>query len=219
LPVRARNLAVVPFEQPVIDLLQSQVADGDPILADQAILAGFNLVIDGQRLRGDTTRVLIDEAEIIPADDHLSATRIIVPLPAALQPGLHSVQVVHRVDFGTGFPSDPHRGVESNVAAFVLAPQITTPAPIAAPRNTTLTLSISPPVGRAQRAALLAGSGTISIPARPAAGPATTPTLDFPIPADYATGAQLLRVQIDGAESPLEVDGSGQYASPTITIT
>jgi hypothetical protein len=219
LPVRARNLAVVPFEQPVIDLLQSQAADGDPIVPDQAILAGFNLVIDGQRLRGDTTRVLIDELEITPADDRLSETRIIVPLPATLQPGLHSVQVVHRVDFGTGFPSDPHRGVESNVAAFVLAPRITTPAPIAAPRNTTLTLSISPPVGRAQRAALLAGSGTISIPARPAAGPATTPTLDFPIPADYATGAQLLRVQIDGAESPLEVDGFGQYASPTITIT
>jgi Pvc16 N-terminal domain len=219
LPVRARNLAVVPFEQPVIDLLQSQAADGDPIVADQAILAGFNLVIDGQRLRGDTTRVLIDEVEIIPADDHLSETRITVPLPATLQPGLHSVQVVHRVDFGTGFPSDPHRGVESNVAAFVLAPQITTPAPIAAPRSTTLTLTISPPVGRAQRAALLAGSATISIPARPAAGPATTPTLDFPIPADFATGTQLLRVQIDGAESPLEVDGSGQYASPTVTIT
>jgi Pvc16 N-terminal domain len=219
LPVRARNLAVVPFAQPVIDRLQSQAADGDPIVADQAILAGFNLVIDGQRLRGETTRVLIDEEEIIPADDHLGQTRIIVPLPPTLRPGLHSVQVAHPVDFGTGFPSEPHRGVESNVVAFVLAPRITTAAPIAAPRNTTLTLTISPPVGRAQRAALLAGGGTVSIPARPAAGPATTPTLDFPIPADFVTGTQLLRVQIDGAESPLGVDGSGQFASPTVTIT
>jgi hypothetical protein len=105
------------------------------------------------------------------------------------------------------------------VAAFVLSPEITTPAPIAAPRNTTLTLAINPPVGRAQRATLLAGSGTVSIPARAAAGPDTTPTLDFPIPSDFPTGPNLLlRVQIDGAQSPLEVDASGQFNSPTIAI-
>ena len=217
LPVRARSIAVIPFQRPSIDLIQSQVTDADPIVADQPILAGYNLVIDGRQLRGDTTRVLIDEEEIIPADNNLSATRIIVPLPATLQPGLHAVQVVHRVDFGTGFPSDPHRGVESNVAAFVLAPQIITP-PLNAARNSTLTLNIEPQVGRAQRAALLVGNGTISIPARPTAGPPTTGSLDFPIPIDFATGPQLLRVQIDGAESPLDVDANGLFASPTITI-
>jgi hypothetical protein len=218
LPVRSRNLVVLPFEQPTIDLLQSQSSDPAPIVRDQPILAGYNLVIDGRRLRGATTRVLIDEAEIIPADDRISNTRIIVPLPADLQPGLHSVQVAHRIDFRIGFAHEPHRGVESNVAAFVLAPQVTTPAPAAA-RNSTLTLAIAPAVGRAQRAALLAGSHTISIAARSATGPATTPSLDFPIPNDFPLGVHLLRVQIDGAESPLEVDGSGQFASPTLTIT
>src|SRR4051794_35509554 len=218
LPVRARNLAVVPFQQPVIDVIQSQASDPAPIVLQQPILAGYNLVIDGRRLRGTTTRVLIDDIEITPADDRVNATRIIMPLPATLQPGLHSVQVVHRIDFQTGFPSDPHRGVESNVAAFVLAPRITTPAPAAA-RNSTLTLAISPSVGRGQRAALLAGNETISIAARPAAGPATTPTLDFPIPNNFPTGTHLVRVQIDGAESPLDVDGSGQFATPTVTIS
>ena len=220
LPVRARSLLVIPFEHPAIDLLQSQAADGEAIVADQAILAGYNLVIDGQRLRGDTTLVLIDEEEVVPNDDQISATRITIPLPADLQPGLHSVQVVHRVDFGTGFPSEPHRGVESNVAAFVLAPEITTPAPIAAARNTTLTLTINPPVGRAQRVALLAGGGSISIPARPPASPDPAATLDFPIPDDFPLGNDLLlRVQIDGAQSPLEVDAGGQFNSPTIAIT
>jgi hypothetical protein len=220
LPVRARNLLVVPFEHPGIDLIQSQSADGADIVADQPILAGYNLVIDGRRLRGETTLVLIDEEEIVPNDDQIGATRIIVPLPADLQPGLHAVQVVHPANFGTTADPVLRPGVESNVAAFVLVPEITTPAPIAAPRNTTLTLTINPPVGRAQRAALLAGSGTITIPARAAAGPDTTPTLDFPIPDDFPTGANLLlRVQIDGAESPLEVDASGQFASPTIAIT
>ena len=73
LPVQARNLAVLPFEHPVIDLIQSQENDGAPIVENQPILAGYNLVIDGQRLRGDTTRVLIDEEEIVPDDDRVTA--------------------------------------------------------------------------------------------------------------------------------------------------
>ena len=220
LPVRARHLAVLPFQRPAIDLIQSQSADSAPIVPDQPILTGHNLVIDGRRLRGATTRVLIDgTVEIVPADDRISAGRIIVALPASLQPGLHSVQVVHRVDFGSGSASEPHRGVESNVASFVLAPQITTAAPIAATRNSTLTLAITPPVGRAQRAALLAGSLTLPIPARDAAGPATSSSLGFPIPADFPIGEHLLRVQIDGAESPLDVNAAGEFSSPTITVT
>ncbi|MDQ3413745.1 MAG: DUF4255 domain-containing protein [Verrucomicrobiota bacterium] len=221
LPVRARNLLVVPFEQPVIDLIQSQSADGAEIVSDQPILAGYNLVIDGQRLRGETTLVLIDKEEVMPDDGEVSATRIVVPLPAVLQPGLHAVQVVHRVVFDPdNFPNETRPDVESNVAAFVLSPEIATPTPIAAARNSTLTLAINPPVGRAQRAALLAGSSTVSIPARPAAGPDATATLDFPIPADFPTGPDLLlRVQIDGAQSPLAVDAGGNFNSPTIAIT
>jgi hypothetical protein len=219
LPVRARNLKVIPFERPVIDLLQSQENNAADVVPDQPILAGYNLVIDGEKLRGDITHVLIDGNEIVPNDDDITAARIVIALPATLRPGLHSVQVSHPVDFETDFPSEPHRGLESNVAAFILSPRITTPAPIAAARNTTLTLTINPPVGRAQRAALLVGSSTINIPARPSPGPDTTPALDFPIPADFTTGEQLLRVQIDGAESPLEVDGSGVFVSPTVTIT
>ena len=126
LPVRARNLKVIPFERPVIDLLQSQENNAAPIVRDQPILAGYNLVIDGQRLRGATTRVRIDALEIVPNDTDVTAGRIVIALPATLQPGLHSVQVTHPVDFETGLTSDPHRGIESNVAAFVLSPEITT---------------------------------------------------------------------------------------------
>ena len=218
LPVRVRQLLVLPFENPAIDLIQSQATDLDPISPDQIILAGYNLVIDGRQLRGATTRVLFDgEEEIIPADDKTSASRIIVPLPANLQPGLHSVQVTHPVAFDAALPNDTRRGVESNVAPFVLAPQITTPTPINVPHNSTLSLGVAPAVGRAQRAALLVGSNTISIAPRPVGDPPAS-TLDFPIP-DFAPGDYLLRVQIDGAESPLEVDGSGTFVSPKLTIT
>lgn len=218
LPVRARNLKVIPFERPTIDLLQSQENNAAPIVPDQPILAGYNLVIDGQRLRGATTRVLIgNDHEITPSDDQIRPTRIIVPLPSDLRPGLHAVQIAHRIAFNSAAPNDTRRGLESNVAAFVLSPQINA-SPPAAGRNTTLTLTIDPAVGSAQRATLVVGSGTVSIPARPAGDPPAT-DLHFPIPNDFPTGTQLLRVQIDGAESVLEVDGSGQFVGPTVTIT
>ena len=218
LPVRARNLKVIPFERPTIDLLQSQENNAAPIVPDQPILAGYNLVIDGQRLRGATTRVLIgNDHEITPSDDQIRPTRIIVPLPSDLRPGLHAVQIAHRIAFDPAAPNDTRRGLESNVAAFVLSPKIDA-SPSAAGRNTTLTLTIDPAVGSAQRATLVVGSGTVSIPARPAGDPPAT-NLQFPIPNDFPTGTQLLRVQIDGAESALEVDGSGQFVGPTVTIT
>jgi len=219
LPVRARNLLVLPFQNPSIETVQSQASDTADIVADQPILAGYNLVIDGKQLRGETSRVLIDnETEVTPNENKITPTRIIVPLPSDLQPGLHSVQVVQRVDFGTGLSSDPHRGVESNVAAFVLAPQIeTSPASVA--RGATLVLKVKPAVGSDQRATFLLGSGTISVPARAADDPPAT-ELSVLVPDDFQKGAnQLLRVQIDGAESPLGTDGAGKYISPKITIT
>ncbi len=217
LPVQTRSIAVLPFEHPVIDLIQSQENNDAPVVETQPILAGYNLVINGQLLQGDVTRVLIDEEEIIPADDQITATRIIVPLPADLQPGLHSVQVAHRVDFGTGFPSEPHRGFESNVAAFVLAPRITDPSPVNVAPNSNLSLGISPPVGPGQRATLLVGASTIPIPARPPNDPPAS-SLNFPIPA-LAGGDYLLRVQIDGAESPLKIGGSGVFDEPILHVT
>ncbi|MHC1767294.1 MAG: DUF4255 domain-containing protein [Verrucomicrobiia bacterium] len=218
LPVRARNLVVLPFQQPTIDRLLSQATNVAPIRSDQPILAGYNLVIEGRQLRGETTRVLIDGVEIVPADHQVSNTQIIVALPANLEPGLHSVQVAHPVDFGTKFPSEPHRGVESNIAAFVLVPVITLISPDPVARNSTLALTINPAVGRGQRVALFIGQNRISIPARPAATPPTQ-TLDFPIPGQLPVGKQLLRVQIDGAESPLDTDSAGVFAGPTVTIT
>ncbi len=217
LPVRVRNFAVEPFLRPVIDLLQSQSAAAAPIVEKQPILAGYNLVIDGQQLRTETTRVRIDdETEIIPDDDKISGTRIIIPLPAGLQPGLHSVQVVQLTNFGTADDPINRRGVESNVAAFVLSPRIVTSPPSAA-REGNLALKIDPAVGSAQRVTFLVGSGSIPVPARAAGNPITD--LDVTVPSNFATGEdQLLRVQIDGAESPLEVDTAGKFVGPTIKI-
>jgi hypothetical protein len=65
----------------------------------------------------------------------------------------------------------------------------------------------------------LVGGGTISIPARPPSDPPAT-DLHVTIPDNFPIGAnQLLRVQIDGAESPLVADANGLYVDPRIEIT
>jgi hypothetical protein len=56
--------------------------------------------------------------------------------------------------------------------------------------------------------------------------PRPTATLDFPIPADFPAGAFTVRIQIDGAQSALEIDqnpGSSTFGqltgNPKITVT
>jgi Pvc16 N-terminal domain/IPT/TIG domain len=210
LPVRDRKLFVMPFQQPTIETVSPQI-----------VLSGAKLTLAGYGLQGQITKVRFGSLTVDP--DTLNNDQIEVTVPTGLLAGVNTVQVVHSLDFGT--PNEPHRGFASNVAAFMIAPQITTPPPITVAHGSTLTLPVMPPVGRSQRVALLVGDQTISIPDRPATGPATTTNLDFPIPANFPTGKFLLRVNVDGAESPLTIDTDpnsptcNQYIGPTVTIT
>jgi len=210
LPVRERKLFVMPFQQPTIETVWPQI-----------VLVGDKLTLVGHNLKGDITKVRFGAISVDP--DTLSNDQIEVTVPGALLAGVSTAQVVHSLDFGT--PQEPHRGFASNVAAFMLAPKITTAFPLTVARGQTLKLSVTPPVGRSQRVALLVGDRTISIPDRPAGGPATSADLEFPIPADLPTGTPLLRVQVNGADSSLTVDTNpasptaGQFNGPTVTIT
>src|SRR5262249_19804728 len=127
----------------------------------------------------------------------------------------------------------PDAGFESNVAAFVLAPNFTAPPPAAVAHGGTLTLDVAPPVDREQRAGVLLVETanpprTITIPSvpRPVVDPPVPAnSLDFVIPDDVAPGDFLLRVQIDGADSFLDVDTNqasptfNQYIGPKVSIT
>jgi hypothetical protein len=210
LPVRDRNLLVIPFQRPAIKEVLPQI-----------VLPDGTLTIKGENLKGEITKLRYGETVVDP--DTVNNEQIAVDVPGGLFAGVRTVQVIHQVDFGTA--SEPHLGFESNVAAFILAPLITTPHPISAAAGATLSLSFNPPIGQAQKVTLLIGDQAITIPPRDIAGPPSSTTLDFPIPSDFSTGTFLLRVQVDGAESPLEVDTDSmsptfnQYIAPTIIIT
>jgi hypothetical protein len=212
LPVRAANIYVSTFRRPVLDTV-----------APQVILPGQILTIQGQNLKDETIKVRFGTTLVDP--DTASDQQLEVTLPAGLRAGINSVQVVQEPKLGTPPIAHPGAGFESNVAAFVVAPSITTAPPIGVARGATLALAVTPPVGREQRVVLLIGDQSITLPAPAITDPATTNTLSFLIPANFPTGTFLTRVQVDGAGSPLEVDTNpasptfNQYIGPQVTIT
>jgi len=240
LPVRQRNVYVETFRQPFIESLLSQSNAGAPILPDQPILAGQNLVIAGRQLRGDVTSVNIGGITVVPANP--TDTLIVVAIPDGLQAGVQGVQVGQQVLMGS--PPVPHPGVESNLAAFVLRPQIVGPVGVSNlqgsgpdPRSADLTIQVNPAIGDAQRVTLLLNelvaplSPPSSAPTRaysfaapprvpvspPPGPPGASHNITVPISGVLA-GAYLVRLQVDGAESPLDADPSGRYVTPQVTI-
>jgi hypothetical protein len=202
LPVTQRNLLALQFRQPFIDEVTPQM-----------VLPGQAITIRGTNLKAERTKLNFGLAKLSEATP-LSDAEIVATLPLGLLAGINSVQIVQELDFGT--PADPHRGFESNVAPFLLAPQIATQLPISVQRGQTLTLELNPAVGRSQRATLLVGERSIAAEARTTDDPTTT--LSFAIPADFQTGDFIVRVQIDGAQSPVKID-KGQIVGPKIKVT
>jgi Pvc16 N-terminal domain/IPT/TIG domain len=210
LPVRERKLIAIPFERPVIEAVSPQI-----------VQPGGVLTLQGYNLKGQVTKVVFGNVEASPSA--FNSSELTVTLPASLQAGIHSVRVRHDVDLKTN--QEPHRGYSSNIVAFALAPVITTPPPITAAIGAMLSLTVNPAVAREQEVVLLVGSETIVIPSRLKTDPPQSNTLQFPIPATFLTGNFLLRVQVDGVQSPLTVDENEasptyeQYISPKVTLT
>jgi hypothetical protein len=242
LPVRERNVYAVPFAQPFIEEILSQENDLAPVVAGQPILAGHNLILVGRQLRGDDTRVNVGGIEVTPASKDITPARVKFQLPftppAALLAGVQGVQVVQYRLMGT--PEKAHIGVASNVAAFVLRPQITSVTAFTQPGSGpnllsgTINLQVTPPVGREQRVLLLlneldppdgrapfAYSFEAPSPYQLIQPPQTPPDTDgdFGVPiSDVQTGTYLVRVQVDGAESPLKTGAGGKYDTPKVDI-
>lgn len=244
LPVRERSLYVVPFRQPAIEQVVSQEG------ADLPIVSGSTLKITGRQLRGDVTQVRVGGIEVTPAPEQITDTEINLQLPSGLQAGVQGVQVTHQMLMGK--PPTPHPGVESNVVAFVLCPIIAPPT-VATPTvaNATshtvsdaannevtlfaadITVNFSPGVGKKQRVVLLlnefdppedrpAHSYSFKAPPRDDEEDASLIVIHI---SDVATGDYLVRVQVDGAESPLTPDTEpssstfNQYIEPKVTIS
>jgi len=238
LPVRERNIYAAPFRQPFIEQVLSRPAADEPAKPNQPILHDHQLMLVGRGLRGEDTRVQIEGQEIVPAAADIEDARLSFQLPAGLLAGVKGVQVVHYRPMGT--PPAPHRGVSSQAAAFVLRPHVEALNVVGGPggnadvRSGTVELTVLPEVGRDQRVLLLlneidqpAGQAPAAYSFQrtspyqlimpPLAPPATTGTVLISF-ADVKPGRYLVRLQVDGAESPLETDPDNKYAEPFVEI-
>lgn len=206
---------VMPFAQPIIEQVIA------PAEALQLIVAGSTLVIRGKRLRGDLTRVRLGGIETLLVPQDVQEKQISLSLPN-LYAGVQGVQVVHTM---MGTTTMPHHQVESNVAAFVLHPMIAASVDQVQGSGNALraniTVKFSPKVGKGQRVVLLlnevSSSGAIAYSF--AVAPRTDDTDRIAIPIkDVKVGTYIVRVQVDGAQSPLSMNQSGEYDSPQVTI-
>ncbi len=236
LPMRSAQFRAAPFNQVVIEQLRAAAGMHEPIVA------GSTVIIVGQRLQGDRIQVRIGAVELTPTAAQVSDTEISLALPSGLRAGVQSVQVLHHAQSGQAQNGQAQNNTltlglyraESNVLPFVLRPTITA---VQAPDAAMVAVTLAPAVGRTQRVLLWlneinppadrpASAYTFEAPPQngiAAAGAEETATIDFAL-AGVAAGDYLVRVQVDGAESPLTVDTDpnsvtfNQYSSPRVTI-
>ena len=218
LPVRERNVYAVPFHQPIIEQVLSHEGAGRPITI------GSSLIIRGQRLRSDITRVRIGEIEFTPKNADVSDTQIKVSLLenslfAHLQPGVHGIQVIHPMLMGT--PPVEHSGVESNAVAFVLHPTITDIEVSPTLPTTSITLQINPRVGVSQRVSLLLNElnptpNSIAQAYNFNASPVTGSIGDAAVFADFAGDPALDELGLRNA-TPIRGVLSGEFANIRVT--
>lgn len=226
LPVLSTRLVALPLRQPVITQILSAtdpnalIVPGSPIL-----LVGSNL--DPPMPGG--TQVLIGGIAQTPSA--VGPTRITVVLPPGLAAGAQTAHVIQSLALGRPPVPHPGAGFKSAIAAFVLHPVIQPSSPpggyaisvelnVGSPPGTAIEVLVDPVARAGQRALLqllpmadpsmtqLFDGGTIA---------SDTDTLTFPIPG-LASGTYLVRILVDGAESPLELDPSGALVAPAIII-
>jgi hypothetical protein len=205
LPVQAPAVLALPLPPPVITGVS-------PVM----IPAGQVLTISGTALVAPTpgdTVVTFDSGTPVTPD--IQGSQVLVTLPSTLAAGTHLVQVQRLVTFPG--ETDAHQGFTSGAAPFQLVPVIQAPVPAAA-AGASLTLTLSPPVGRTQQVTLFIGSIAIPIDEAPSGGPAASATITGTVPASLAAGTYPIRVEVDGAQSLLTADGSGQF-TPQVQVT
>lgn len=230
LPVLDRAFYVLPFSELRIDRVVSTAGPNAPITANST------LRILGRQLAATDIQVVINgnidvtAGVVSRANDEIRVNLMLpqpVPAPPALPPelraGICSVQL--RRPIAMGDPPTPHAGFASNAAAFALAPEIVATAGVGA-----IDVTCTPSIGADQRVRLLLNQSDAAVGALPRAysfvapdrngivPPATeTSAISIPI-SNVAPGHYLVRLQVDGAESPLTVDAAGRFDGPEVGL-
>jgi hypothetical protein len=235
-PVQTRKIYAVPIKKPVIESILSQSAAGQPIVDNQIILNSYFIILKGTDFYTETTQVTVD-GESIPATSSLtiSDTQISFQLTndLNLKAGTHTLAVVQPMIMGND-TTPQHKGVSSEPATFVLAPQIQNinPLTVTMPANgsVSITIKVNPNLYPGQKVTLLlnalaadangnfpAYSFQTSLPTL-IDNPGALPTDSVSIPiTKVVTGQFAASIEVDGIESPVDFP-LGSNAAQVLTI-
>jgi hypothetical protein len=229
LPVRKLGFVAGGLQSPSITSVVAQsTVSGKTTFAPLApILANGVVALFGFQLTGDDQTVQIDGVDVTTTA--VTATQITLTLPATLLAGAHGVQVVRTVDFQPPQTTPPapvtRTAVESNVATFVLQPNVTA-ASYTAGTSPSISVTVSPSIAKTQRVRLLlnqvgaaAGATALSFAFSVASrGTTGNPDATLSIPVTGVTaGTYFVRVEVDGAQSTQPL--SAAYMTPTVTVS
>jgi hypothetical protein len=185
------------------------------------IFAGSNVIIRGKCLRGDITRIRLNKSEKLLVPEDIKETQINLKLPDDLSIGVQAIQVVHLAMGGEHIEK-----MTSNVAAVIVHPKISVSLhqvidSAADLHAVEIAVKFYPQLRKTQRVVLLLNE--ISSPhtlAQSIVMPSPhedTEVMNIAVK-DIKPGTYLVRVQVDGVASPLEINQTGEYHSPQVTI-
>ncbi|MBP2477018.1 hypothetical protein JOF53_005890 [Crossiella equi] len=214
-PVLRRHFQVEPFIRPVVEEVLS-LPPGAPVGTPPEpapITADRDLVLLGQHLGRPEPTALVGG---LPAPvRRVSDAQVVLGQPPDLRPGVHTVQLRYTVAL------DPPRPLlESNALPYVRRPRVRS----AEQRPDGVRVRLDLAVGKAQRAVLLLDGVGTGAPSYQFTGPFPLHDEDGPVH-EFTTavsgvepGRYLVRVQVDGAQSPLE-HRDGAFTGPVVRIT
>ena len=229
LPVLTRNLLVVPFLEPAIQSVSPQIL---PYAASAV------LTLTGTNLTGSDTVVIFDGAPGSPQTPTVigNGASITALLPT-LTAGVNTVRVVRQVNLGVT-PQTPF--VESNSGSFILQPVIRRAATppndylitVGSADNSTtppripVTVTVDPVVNATQKISLLLNELNVPAGQTPntymfdaAAADLTLPNQVLVYTQGVPSGDYLVRIRVDGANSPLDIDTTSKaFVTPKVTL-
>ena len=221
-PVERRTVTALPGGRPVVDRVLSRLRD-DPEADDVEGPAPRenDLVIEGNGLAASTVFARLGTVDVPVPAAQVSDTRLVVRPPDDLPPGVHPLRVLQ--NFAVDTDTTLVKVLQSNVVPFVRTARVTATQP--GPKSLRITVDL--PVGDRQRVQLLLDelNPPDTRPARqyqfdaPFPLPGGRPPDQVTVPlTTMAAGTYLVRVQVDGAQSPFTRGADGKLDGPAVTL-